>query len=118
MYEENYQNLAAAIIGQACEDYAYSLRNIPKYRKLYKNSEKAGDELGYKKYLKRYKKEVKLRDDCLDFFYHDMGSYMENPLNPDVLVARLKEIAKNKKEYEIIRILKNMTSLKEEDTII
>ena len=95
---ENYDMLAAAIVGQACEDYCYALIKKEKYGP---NSSLKNNTL--------YKAQIKKIDELEDFFYNRMNLYTYENVDPDELIVRLKEVAKDTETYKVIRFLKNHT---------
>ena len=95
---ENYEMLAAAIVGQACEDYCYALRKKEKYGP---HSPLKNDTL--------YKSQIKKIKELEDFFYHNMNSFTYENVNPDELIKRLKVVAKDTENFKVIRFLKNHT---------
>lgn len=95
---ENYEMLAAAIVGQSCEDYCYALRKKEKY--------------GPKSPLKNdtlYKVQLKKIKELEYFFFHEMNAYTYENIDPNDLIKRLKEVAKDTENYKVIRFLKNHT---------
>ena len=96
--KNNYDMLAAAIVGQACEDYCYALRKKEKYGP---NSPQKNDTL-----YKAQKKKIK---ELEYFFYNDMNCYTYENIDPDELIPRLKEVAADTEHYKVIRFLKNHT---------
>ena len=95
---ENFDMLAAAIVGQACEDYCYALRKKQKYGP---NSSQKNDTL-----YKAQKKKIK---ELEYFFYNDMNRFTYETVDPNDLIARLKEVAKDTENFKVIRFLKNHT---------
>lgn len=82
-----YQELAATIVAQACEDYCMSQRVI--------NSKYSTEE--------ELKEAFEMNNDCLDFFYSDrfrLFSNFEMPIED--LIERLDYLAEND-EREFIR---------------
>ena len=100
-YVEACATLKAAVVGQACEDYCYALRNEKKYR----NGE------GTKKKL--HNDQVKIIDECESFFHNGLSFWLESDVDPDVLIEQLKKIAKDTYNHKVIRFLKNVSSAKE-----
>ena len=98
---KNYQALRAAVVGNACEEYCYALRNKKKFKPSEGQSSKD---------KRKYRKAVKEIKDCEEFFKNDIGFYLDNPPEYKVLIKRLKYIAKNKKEFNVIRFLGNISS--------
>ena len=104
---ENYEMLAAAVVGQACEDYCYALRKREKYGP---NSSLKNDTL--------YKAQIKRIEELEEFFFLRMNSFTYETVDPVDLIHRLKEVAADTENYKVIRFLKNHTKgediLKEE----
>ena len=92
-----YQELAAAIIGQACEDYCYAVRKKKKYKD---NNEKL------------YKSQLNIIKETKSFFNNEMLFYSQENINPKELIKQLNKIAKDVKNYQVIRFIKNQSSCK------
>ena len=70
MLNENYDRLKMAVVGQACEDYCYALRDKKKFKPF---KDKKGAE------AKKYRKAVRMIKDCDEFFRNEISFYMDNP---------------------------------------
>lgn len=98
MLNENYEKLRMAVVGQACEDYCYALRDKKKF-KDFKN--KIGAE------AKKYRKALRTIQDCDEFFKNEICLYMDNPPEYKDLIKRLKYVANHPQQFQIVRFLKN-----------
>lgn len=104
MLNENYEKLMTAVVGQACEDYCYALRNKKKFKPF---KDKKGAE------AQKYRRAIRTIKECDEFFKTTMNSYMENPPEYKELIKRLKYVANRPNQYQIIRFLKNTTEMGE-----
>ena len=104
MLTENYENLKAAIVGQACEDYCYAIRDKKKFKPFKDNK---GLE------ARKYRKAISVIKDCDEFFKNDIGFYMDNPPEYKELIKRLKYVANRPDKYKVVRFLKNTTGAEE-----
>lgn len=95
-----YQELAAAIIGQACEDYCYAVRKKKKYKDT--------DE-------KLYKSQLDIIKETKSFFNNEMSFYSQEKIDAKELIKQLNKIAKDVNSHQVIRFLKNQSSCKEKD---
>lgn len=102
--KENYDMLAAAIVGQACEDYCYALRKKEKYNP---ESPLKNNTL--------YKAQIKKIEELEDFFFNHMNKYTYENVDPETLIIRLKEVAEDTENYKVIRFLKNHTKGVDDD---
>lgn len=100
-YVNAYANLKAAVVGQACEDYCYALRKEKKYRHKEGTKKKLHDD------------QIKIIEECEDFFRNRLGFWMDEDIDPEVLISRLKVVAKDTYNYQVIRFLKNISSAKD-----
>ena len=111
MYEENYRNFAAAVVGVACEEYCLALRRKEKYENQLSGLSNK-DQI--KKCESKINKQVKEIKDIEDFFGNEISIYLENPPSKTYLIKTLKKISADKNN-KVIRFLKNNTSTKDFD---
>ena len=98
---KNYENLAAAVVGQACEDYCYALRHKKQFKEF-------KDE-PYSEGGKKYRRALVTIADCTEFFKTGLYKYMDNPPQYEELIKRLKYVANHPDKFKIVRFLKNTT---------
>ena len=105
MLTENYEKLKAAVVGLACEEYCYALRDKKKFKQF-------KDDVGSAQ-AKKYKRALATIKDCDAFFKNEISLYLDNPPEYKELIKRLKYIANRPQEYKVIRFIKNTTSVEE-----
>lgn len=95
---ENYESLASAVVGQACEEYCYTLRKLKKY-----------GPGGSHENQTMYKNQLKIKKEIEEFFNNEINIYMDNPPDSKILIKQLTKVANDEENHKVIRFLKNHT---------